>query len=150
MRTDVAESTRSGEFLLHPPGEWRLGVDEPVLQILGADLSNFADLALEHKFTSERYRWNPTIGESDHREDATLGCAPRRVGHHHGFIDGVGHWFFAQDVLAGGECGDRNFGMRVSGRDDVDHVDIVAFDHFAPIQGVLRPPPLRGSRSHRW
>ena len=45
-------------------------------------------------------------------------------------------------MLAGLERRDRDLGVRVAGRHDVDDVDVVAGDHLAPVGGGLGPAPL--------
>ena len=96
------------------------------------------------ELAGERDRRHPAVGEADHRADA---CARGPLGgrdHRLGLRDGVGQRLLAQHVLAGLERGDRDLGVGVARRADVDEVDVVARDQRPPV-GLDVPPSRSGA-----
>src|SRR5690606_41342907 len=51
---DVAERAGARLVLLQPPHERELGIDDPVLQVLGADVADLADLPVGDEPPGER------------------------------------------------------------------------------------------------
>ena len=147
VRADVAERTGAGLVLLQPPRHGRGRVGDPVLQVLGAHVPDVAEPAVGDELAGQRDRRHPAVGEADHRPHAVGGGLGGGLGHRLGLGDGVGQRLLAQHVLAGLERGDRDLGVGVTGRADVDQVDVVALDHAAPVGLGARPAqPLRRRR----
>ena len=89
------------------------------------------------------------LGEGDGGHSAVV--VPHGVGdagflhglnHRHTFLGSAGQWFFAQHHLAGFGGSDSHFGMLIVRRADIDGVDVVALDQFAPIGFVALVAPL--------
>ena len=69
----------------------------------------------------------------------------RRLGHRAGLFHRACEGLFANDVLARFCCGDGDFGMDVVGGADINHVDIRAVHHRAPVAaGLVKTEPLAG------
>ena len=106
-----------------------------------------ADPAVGDQLAGQRDRRHPAVGEADHRADAVLGGPLGGGGHRLGLGDRVGQRLLAQHVLAGRQRGDRDLGVGVARRADVDEVDVVAaLDEAAPVglglasSRAARPP----------
>ena len=119
------ERAAPGPVLLQPPGERRLGVDQPVLEVLRAHVPDLADPALLHELAGQRDRGHPAVGEADHRADAAGPGALGGRGHGARLGDGVGERLLAQHVLARLERRDGDLGVGVTRGADVDEVDVV-------------------------
>ena len=148
VRADVAQRPRTRVLLLQAPCERHRRVDEPVLPVRRAHLLNRAHDTLGDEVPQEGHRGHAAVGEADHRAHSALGGAGGGIRHRLGLFDRVGERLLAQHVLAGLERGDRDLGVRVARRDDVDDVDVIPSDHLAPVGGRFRPAPLLGCRGH--
>src|SRR5699024_11263383 len=67
---DVAERAGAGELLVQAPGHRGVGVGEPVLQVLGADLADLAHDALAYQLPGIGQSRGATVGEAAERADA--------------------------------------------------------------------------------
>ena len=61
--------------LLQAPRQRRLGIDDPVLEVLRPDVVDLADPALGDEPAGQRDGRHPAVGEADHRADAALARA---------------------------------------------------------------------------
>ena len=121
---DVAERTGARLGLVQPPGQRRLGIGDPVLEVLRPHVPDLADPALGDEPAGQRDRRHPSVGEADHRAYAVLRSPLGGRDHRLGLGDGVGQRLLAEHVLARLERGDRDLGVRVPRRADVDEVDV--------------------------
>jgi hypothetical protein len=130
---------------LQPPHERELGIDDPILQILGTDVTDLAETTFGNELPSECHRRHAPVVERHHRTHAVSCCPVGRGRHDNGLVDGVRQRLLAQDVLAGVERGDGHLGVRVSRRAHVDEIDVVAVEQILPASGELGPAqPPRG------
>ena len=102
MGADVAQRTVTGPLLDQPPRQRRLGVGDPVLEVLRTDVPDLADAALGDQLPGERDGGDAAVGEADHGSYARR-CALSAARPSPGLVDGVGEGLLAEDVLAGGE-----------------------------------------------
>ncbi len=115
----------------------KFGIHDPVLQIGAVIVVNIADAPIFDQF----------LGVGDGRHTAIIEI------HHVQYtrlLDGLQHLlglskivrqgFLADDVLASLGGGDDHGMMEITGRGDVDHVDVFAFDHPLPFAVGLLPP----------
>jgi hypothetical protein len=100
---DVAQCAVTGPFLDQPPRQRRLGVGDPVLEVLRAHVPYLADAALAHQLPGQGDRRHPAVGEADHASNRGLRGLLGRLGHRPCLVDGVRERLLAQDVLAGGQ-----------------------------------------------
>lgn len=143
MGAQVAECARAGAFPLQPPGERRFGVDEPVLEVGGANVPQGAEPPLGDQVPGVRDRGHPAVVEAHHGDLAAGRRALRGLGHRLGLGDRVGERLLAQHVLARLQGGDGDLGMAVAGGADVDELHIVPGDEGAPV-GLRRRPAMTG------
>jgi hypothetical protein len=145
VRAEVAERARTRMLGLHPPGQRGVRVDQPVLQVHGADVAQRTDAAPLDQPPGQREGRHPPVVEPDHGAGAGW---ERRVGrgrHRLGLGQGVRERLLAQHVLARPQRGDRDRSVQVAGRGDVDQLHIVAGDQRAPVGLGRRPAkPVRG------
>ena len=130
---------------VEPPGEREVRVDQPVLEVLGADVADGAEPTGLDELAGQGECWHAAVVERGHRE--TRG-ALGRGDHRDAFGDRVGERFLAQHVLALLEGGDRDRGVAVAGGADVDDVDVVAGDEGAPVGFVALPAELVRRRAN--
>lgn len=150
MRPQVAERTGSGVFALEPPGEGRVGVDQPVLEIGGPYVPQGAEPALGDQLPCVRDRRHLAVVEADHRHLAAGPGPFRGLGHGLRLGDRVGERLLAQHVFAGLQGGDGDLRMAVAGRADVDELDVVPGDQGAPVCLRSRPAvPFGGGGDRR-
>ena len=78
-RSDVAKRARAGQFLLQAPHQRELRIENPVLQVDGAEVTHLADAAFLDQPLGEHHGRHAAVVEVDHVDD------PRRLcgGHHH-------------------------------------------------------------------
>ena len=148
VRADVAERAGAGLVLVQPPAHRGGGVGDPVLEVLRADVPHGADPALLDQPAGQRDGRDAAVGEADHRHGRRAAAArSAAVGHRLGLGDGVGERLLAEHVLARVERGDRDLGVGVARRADVDQVDVVA----GRAAGASRSPstPSPGGRRPR-
>ena len=141
MRADVAERAGARLRLVEPPRQRRLGVGDPVLEVLRAHVADLADPALGDQLPGQRDRRHPAVGEADHGAYAVGARLVGGGGHRLRLGDGVGQRLLAQHVLAGLEGRDGDLGVGVAGRADVDEVDVVAGDDLRASPSSSRPSP---------
>lgn len=150
MRPEVAERTGSGMFALEPPGERRLRVDQPVLEVRGPYVPQGAEPAVGNQLPCVRDRRHLAVVEADHRHLAAGPGPFRGLGHGLRLGDRVGERLLAQHVFAGLQGGDGDLRMAVAGGADVDELDVVPGDQGAPV-GLRRRPavPFGGGGDRR-
>lgn len=115
MRPEVAERTGSGMFALEPPGERRLRVDQPVLEVRGPYVPQGAEPAVGNQLPCVRDRRHLAVVEADHRHLAAGPGPFRGLGHGLRLGDRVGERLLAQHVFAGLQGGDGDLRMAVAG-----------------------------------
>ena len=105
MGTKVAQGAGSGDIFLQAPHQREVGVHNPVLQVDGAPVIDFADTAILDEALGELYGRDAAVVEVDHADHAVFLDG---FGHGTGFGQGVGEGFFTKDMLAfvGGGNGD--------------------------------------------
>ena len=139
----IASHAAAGCGGVEPPEAFaalrEIGTDGPVLQEVGAVMEDLAEFAA----------LDDLLGEGDGGHAAivvphSVGYAGLLHGVHHrsAFLGGAGQWFFAQHHLAGFGGGDSYLGVLIVRRADIDGVDVVALDQFAPIGFVALVAPL--------
>ena len=101
---DVAERAGAGLGLVEPPRQRRLGVGDPVLEVLRPHVPDLADPALGDELAGQRDRRHPAVGEADHRAHAVRGRLLGGGGHRLRLGDRVGQRLLAQHVLARGRA----------------------------------------------
>ncbi len=105
MRADVPKRAGSGKVLFHAPDQREIGVENPVLQVLGTEVADLPELAVVDQPLGELHRGHATIVEVDHRDGARLAGGRQHLLR---FFEGVGERLFAEDVLSGFERGDHD------------------------------------------
>ena len=144
VRSQVPEGAGPGHFPAQPPRHRRLVVGEPILQVADPHLPDLADPALLDQRPGQGQRGHPAIVEPHHRLHATGTRGDRSGDHRLRLRDRVRERLLDQDVLAGLEGGQGHLGMQVTGRADVDDVDVVALDDRLPVGRRLLPSvPVR-------
>ena len=141
---DVTQRTGPRLVLLETPAHRRRRIGEPVLEVLRADVSDIADTALLHQAAGQGDSGHPTIGEADHRPDPVGGGPVGGDRHGPRLLDGVGQGLLTEHVLARIQCGDRDLGVGVPRRADVDQVDVVALEQTRPVRLGRLPAQLGG------
>ena len=145
VRADVAERARTGLLLVEAPGQRGLGSTIQSCRYWARTWRMSPSTPVAHESARERERRHAAVAEADHRHDA---AARRPRGRprpsRSRLVDRVGERLLAQHVLAGGERGERDLGVAVAGRADVDDVDVVALDDLAPVGRGLLPSPTVG------
>jgi hypothetical protein len=142
VRADVAERAGAGLVLVEAPGHGGVGVGEPVLEVLGADLSDLAHEPLGDQLLGVGERRGAAVGEAAEGADAAGGGVGRGGGHLLGLGHGVRQRLLAQHVLAGGECGEGDLVVGVARGADVDDVDLGVLDEVLPAGGAGGEPVL--------
>ncbi len=132
---------RPRSLLAQVPGQRKLGVHDPVLQIRAAPVEDAANGALV----------NQPLGEHDGGEAAVVVIQVmnnaglcRRVIHGFGIRHGDGEGLFAEDVLARFSRGNGDFPVQIGGHRDIHNVDVGAVNHSAPVGCRLLPTPAFG------
>jgi hypothetical protein len=144
MCADVAERAGSGQLPAQPPDERELRIDDPVLQVHRPHVPDLAEPPVGDERAQERRGRDPPVVEPAHRPDP-VGPGLGRGGRHlPRLVGGVGERLLAQHVLAGGQRGQGDLGVAVTGRTDVDDVDVVALDELAPVGRPALPAELLG------
>lgn len=143
MRPEVSQRTGSGVLALEPPGQRRLGVDQPVLEVGGPHVPQPAQPAVRDQCAGVRDGGHLAVVEA-HDRHLTAGRGPLG-GVRHGLRlgDRVGERLLAQHVLAGLQCGDRDLRMAVAGGADVHQLHVVPGDQGTPV-GLRRRPAVTG------
>ena len=145
---DVAERPGASPVLLEPPAHRHRGVREPVLEVLRAHVPDLPDAPFLHELAGQRDGRDTAVGEPDHRDHALLGGPLGRRGHRLGLGDRVGERLLAQHVLACLESGHGDLGVGVTGRADVDEVDVLARHQPGPVGLGRLPAEPFGGRGH--
>ena len=139
----IASHAAAGCGGVEPPEAFaalrEIGTDGPVLQEVGSVMEDLAEFAA----------LDDLLGEGDSGHAAVV--VPHGIGdagflhgldHRHTFLGSAGQWFFTQHHLAGFGGGDSYLGVLIVRRADIDGVDVVALDQFAPIGFVALVAPL--------
>ena len=145
MRGDVAERAGARLRLVEPPDQRELRIGDPVLQVGAAKVPDLAELAFLNQLLRQHDRRRAAVVVADHVDHARLGD---RGEHALGFGDGIGQRLLAEHRLPGARRGDRDLGVRIAGRADVDEVDVLAVDDLFPVGRRLLPAVARAPR--RW
>ena len=103
------------------------GVHEPVLQVGGADVPDRAEPSFGNELPGQGQGRDAAVVEADHGLNSLARAVRGRGGHGFGLGQGVGQRLFHQDVLAGFEGRDGDFGVHPARRADIDDVDVVPF-----------------------
>ena len=143
VRGDVAEGAGARLLLVEPPDQRDLRVGDPVLEIGAAIVADLAELAVLDQLLRQHDRGRAAVVVADHVGHAGLGDGGE---HALGFRDRVAERLLAEDRLAGARRGDRDLGVRVAGRADVDEVDVLAVDDLFPVGRRLLPAVARAPR----
>src|SRR5712692_9225645 len=145
VRQQIAGDAAAGDFHVEPPKSGaalrEVLRDRPVLQEFRAVMEDASEAA----FVDELF------GQGNGRDAAIV--VPDHVRHLRA-LDGLDHFLafgavhrerlFAQDHFAGLGGGEGDWGVSVVWTGDVDEVDVVARDEFAPVGFDRIPTPLRG------
>lgn len=143
MRPQIPQRARSGAFALEPPGQRRLRIDEPVLEVGGPDVPQPPQPALLDHRAGVGEGGHLAVVEA-HDRHLPAGRGPfRGLRHGLGLGDRVGERLLAQHVLARFEGGDGDLRVAVAGGADVDQLYVVPGDQRAPV-GLRRRPPVPG------
>lgn len=146
---EVAECAGTGPFPAQPPGQWGSGVRQPVLEVRRPYVPQPAEAPLGDHAAGQCGGRDPPVVEADHREPAAGLRLLGGAGHRLGLRDRVGQRFLAQDVFAGGECGQGDVGVAVAGGADVDEVDVLPRDEGPPVGLGARPAVPFGGPADR-
>jgi hypothetical protein len=133
VRAEVAEGPGPGPLGPQAPGQRRVRVGQPVLQVDGAQVAQRADAALLDELPGQGKRGDAAVVEADHGPGP---AGVRGVGgrvHRLGLGQGIGERLLAEHVLARRERGDRDRRVLVAGRADVDQLNVVAGDQRPPV-----------------
>ena len=136
---DHAAAARSAAAPVHR----RVRTGHIVLGMDAAKVGYLADLAAGDDLARQGLDRVLQVVEADHGDDAGLGGAGGQTarlggGHRQGLL--------AIDVLAGGECRDRDFPMLGRGRRDVDDVNRRIVHELPPVAGGAPEAELAGGR----
>ncbi len=141
VSVDVAMRAGTRKIFLKPPDQREFRVNDPVLKVTRPVVVNDPELAvLDHLFGEGHCR-NPAVVVADHVRD--MGFAHR--GEHSAALGDVHRQrLFAEDRLARARGGDRDLGMGVVRRIDVNHINVRAANDLAPVGGIIAPAKLGG------
>ena len=139
VRQDVAERARARLLLAEAPVERQRRVDAPVLQVRAAVVEDAAELARGHELARQHHRGDAAVVVAQHVRHAGL---LHRLPHRLRLAHVVGERLLAQDRLARLRRRDRDLGVAVARRRDVDDVDVGPCDHLAPVGRPLVPAEL--------
>ena len=136
VRADVAERPGAGLVLVQPPGHGGVGVGEPVLEVLGADLADLAHEPLGDQLARVGEGGGAAVGEAAERTHAAVGGVGGSGSHLLRLRHRVRQRLLAQHVLAGRERGEGDLVVGVARGADVDDVDAGILDQVLPASGV--------------
>ena len=130
----VAMCTAACDISLEAPDDWEVWIDNPVLQIDAAPVINAAKVAILNHLFGQCDRRHATVVETNRVWNVVL-C--NRILHRTRLGDRTRQWLLAEHHLASFCSLNRDFDMRIAGSDNVDEVNIIAGDDFAPIRLIL-------------
>src|SRR6185369_11901219 len=136
MRGDVAERARAGFGFLQTPDARKVRVNDPVLQVGAAKVTNLADAAFIDQLPGKLHGGGAAIIVTEHVYDAV---ALHRVEHLLGFTERVGERLLAEDGFFGFGGGNGDRLVRIAGRADIDDIDVRAGDDLFPAGRRLGP-----------
>ena len=136
MGTEIAERTAASLLGVKAPNKFQVRRSGPILQVARPEVVDLTDTAILDHPLCKRYRWDSPIVV--HHE---MAHARRFHGRQHllGFVQSVGEWLLADNMLACPSGSHRHSAMHMARRNDVDDVDIVARHDGLPVGGGLLP-----------
>ena len=128
VRADVAQRARAGHLPLQPPHQRELRVDDPVLQVDGADVPDRAEPAGGDELGHERHRRHPPVVEAAHRPRPRPPGRPAAAAIASASATVLASGFSHSTCLPAASAAMRDLGVAVARRADVDQVDVVPGD----------------------
>ena len=136
VRVQIAVRAGAGLILLQPPDERELRINDPILQINGAEVIGGPDhTALDHPL-GQRNRRNHTVVEVDHVDDAGLFHG---LDHLAALGDAHGHRLLAEDVPAALRSGEADLHVRIVAGTDIHEVNVFRLEE--PCIALAAPCP---------
>ena len=146
MAAEIPEWARPGVLGLQVPGERKLRIDDPALQVGPPPMEDPPQPTGVDKMLRQHDGRNTAVVMVEISRHARL---PDGFSHRTGLRDIEGQRLLAEDLLAGPGCGECHLAVQGGWRGDVDDVDVVPGDHLLPVGGDLLPAPAIGERPQR-
>ena len=124
-----------------PPDEREVRIDDPVLEVDGPPVPDFADGAVVDQLLGQLHGRHAAVVVVDHGDRARLA---RGLQHLPRLGEVVGQRLLADDVLARGQRGQHDLLVRIARRRDVDELDVGPRDQRVVVGLVPLPPQLLG------
>ncbi len=146
VRAEIAERAGTGLLRVEPPARGRLRVDEPRLQVAGAEVADLAKRAVCDQLPRELDGREEAVVEAGHVDDAgALDRRPDRVR----LLRVAAERLLAEDVLAGARRGDRRRGVEPVRAAVGDEVDRRIVDQLPPVEDGALVAELGGHAGRR-